>query len=322
MTLCAMLLVGALFFGYQEISQQQPNAAVMSKVQATPTAFVRFATNATATRIQTITTSPTILRTSSSDPSPKPAKCNRSTATLFTSGLSYPEGLAWGKDNNLYVADNGSGRILRVNQNGKAEVFVSGLDNPNGLGFDNLGNLYVANQRSGIISRIDASANASPFFRGVEQPGGVLVDSSNNLFVGSWGSGYVIMIDQAGSANNIISDLGRVEAIASNKSGNLYFGLDVSEGRVIVHNVISRQSKVFVSGLSYVRGLAFDEDGLLYVSNAGDNSIYCFDPDGQKTQIASGLNTPGGMVVNKEVLFVAASGENAIYTIRLIRDKP
>ena len=57
--------------------------------------------------------------------------------------LSYPTGLAAGKDGNLYVSDTHKGRVCRISSKGKLTVEVQGLKDPMGLCWRD-GVLYIA----------------------------------------------------------------------------------------------------------------------------------------------------------------------------------
>jgi len=69
--------------------------------------------------------------------------------SLFADGLDGPRMMAFGPDGQVYVAERGAGRILRLpdlDQDGKAdqvEILAEGLDAPSSLAFYKDGSLYV-----------------------------------------------------------------------------------------------------------------------------------------------------------------------------------
>src|SRR5437879_11122344 len=59
--------------------------------------------------------------------------------SMFASGLSYPQGLAFDTAGNLFVAADGS-YIYKFNPLGVQSTFASGLSSPQSLAFDSAGN--------------------------------------------------------------------------------------------------------------------------------------------------------------------------------------
>jgi DNA-binding beta-propeller fold protein YncE len=69
----------------------------------------------------------------------------------------------------------------------------------------------------------------------------------------------------------------------------------------------------FASGLAYPEGIAFDDSGYLYVSNAGAGTIGKIDPSRNYTTFASGLYGPMGLAFDSGGnLFVANCWANTI----------
>ncbi len=77
--------------------------------------------------------------------------------SLIVAGLNYPNGLALGMDGWLYVAENGAGRVRRVNpDSGEYDILAEGLYQPNGLAFSpDFTTLYVGSFGGGVIWAID-----------------------------------------------------------------------------------------------------------------------------------------------------------------------
>jgi glucose/arabinose dehydrogenase len=94
---------------------------------------------------------------------------------VFAQGLSGPRMLAFGPDGNLYVADRGSNRVLRlIDQDGDGtaddyQVAGSKLQRPNSLAFYKDGSLYV-----GEISRVERLSQ--PDAQGEFQKKEVIID--------------------------------------------------------------------------------------------------------------------------------------------------
>ncbi len=77
----------------------------------------------------------------------------------LTAAIPSPNGLAFGRDGRLYVADTFMNRVVRleIDRFGEAsdpEVYASGLPLPDGIAFDEEGNLFVAG--GGLITVVTA----------------------------------------------------------------------------------------------------------------------------------------------------------------------
>src|SRR6266571_2819657 len=81
-------------------------------------------------------------------------------------GFSYPQGIAFGPDGNVYVADQFSRRVLKYDANtgGFLGIFIGsddalalsqGLSGPTGLIFGPDGNLYVSSSDFGDVLEYD-----------------------------------------------------------------------------------------------------------------------------------------------------------------------
>lgn len=87
--------------------------------------------------------------------------------SIFAEGLDDPRMLAIGPDGQLYVAERGAGRILRlpdIDRDGAAdqvEIAASGLNSPSSLAFYQDGSLYVGETRR--ILRLQPQADQTTF---------------------------------------------------------------------------------------------------------------------------------------------------------------
>jgi sugar lactone lactonase YvrE len=109
--------------------------------------------------------------------------------TTFVSGLSFAVGLAFDTAGNLFVADSGSGSILKLTPGGARSTFVSGLDGPEGLAFDKAGNLFVTDGGSiagpghGHLYKFTPNGVRSILGSGFISPNALAFDSTGNLFL-------------------------------------------------------------------------------------------------------------------------------------------
>ena len=103
-----------------------------------------------------------------------------------STGLAQPNGLAFDKAGNLYVANTQNGTIEKFTSGGVGSLYANTLsttDAPARLAFDAAGNLFVADFTGGNIEKITTAGVASIFATaGLVRPNGLAFDSSGNLY--------------------------------------------------------------------------------------------------------------------------------------------
>ena len=152
-----------------------------------------------------------------------------------------------------------------------AEVFASGLDGPVGLVFDTQGNLYVANEgeppasQGSTISIIDENGQIDIFAVGFTGPSGLDMNSSGEIYVSDDTDAVYKVEDGIGTW--FVDIWGNPNAIVFDEQDNLYVA---PHGDDTVYRISPDKTILsFASGFVYPHGLTFDDDGFLYVSNAG-----------------------------------------------------
>src|ERR1019366_693291 len=103
--------------------------------------------------------------------------------------LAGPQGVAFDKAGNLYVANNALNTIEKFTINGVPSLFAtdpgdnSVLNGPEGLAFDTASNLYVANDGS-FITKFSPNGTPSNFADGtfLNGPLGLAFDHAGNLY--------------------------------------------------------------------------------------------------------------------------------------------
>lgn len=209
-------------------------------------------------------------------------------------------GLAYGKDNYLYVCEYGKGKILRVDSLKNIEVYADGykgerFNRPNDLVLVANGNLFFTDPKSYDVNILD---------------------------------GRIFFIDVITKEVSIAEDsLAFPNGInISPIDGKLY--VCESAKQKIVRYTITDQNKL-IEKEDFVKipggdpdGIEFDIEGNLYAAHFGGKAVYIFSPDGKLLQK---IETPGVKPTNLEfggkdfrTLYLTEVETNALYKIRTI----
>ena len=225
-------------------------------------------------------------------------------STMITpgAGLHNPNGLVVDQTGNVYVADNGNDRVLRIDVlgvittvAGTGEPGYSGdggpatearLDSPQGLAVDAAGNVYVADEGNYRVRRIDttgvittiagngehqSSGDGVPATEAGLNPAGVAVDGAGNVYVADSYGRRVRRIDAvtgvitafAGSGTDVVPQLSFPYDVAVDGVGNVYVAGTYNHQ---VFRISPEGTVTGTHGFSSPRNLAVDAAGNVYVA--------------------------------------------------------
>ena len=186
----------------------------------------------------------------------------------------------------LYVSSRYDGFVYQVTPNGNMSVFVEGMGVATGIAFDDEGNLYVGD-RSGTIFKISPTRQIFVF---------ATLEPSISAYHLTFGpDGYLYVTGPTTSSFDAV-----------------YPHLD-HEGEV----------ETFYRGLGRPQGMAFDEEGRLYVaaSIAGRKGVVRIDPDRRADLFLSGPGIVGLAFTPSRAMVVATT--NAIHRVDVgIKGRP
>ncbi|MGO9255241.1 MAG: IPT/TIG domain-containing protein [Bryobacteraceae bacterium] len=232
---------------------------------------------------------------------------------------------------NIYTTFSGSRgqkvpvAVYKVDLNFNLKPFINELMNATGLAFDSEGLLYISSRYDGFVYQVTPNGNMSVFVEGMGVATGIAFDKDHNLYVGDR-SGTVFKI----SPNRQIFVFATLEPsiaayhLAFGPEGYLYITGPTTSSFDSVYR-ISREGEVevFYRGLGRPQGMAFDEEGRLYVASslAGRKGVVRIYPDRRADLFLSGPGIVGLAFAPSRAMIVATT--NALYRVDVgIKGRP
>jgi hypothetical protein len=199
--------------------------------------------------------------------------------------------------------------LFRIDVEGNVTEFSGDIPNPTGIAFDNGGQMFVSSRMDGTIYRVTPFKEAVPFARNLGIATGIAFDEAGSMYVGDR-SGTIYQVNGVGEEQQWAQLEPSVAAyhMAFGPDDALYVaGPTVTSFDSIYRIGRDRNPTVFIRGLGRPQGLAFDENGWLYVaaSRAGRRGIFRISPGAEKVELfVAGMNLVG--------LAFSATGELAV----------
>lgn len=232
---------------------------------------------------------------------------------------------------NVYTTFSGSRgqktpvSIYKIDLNYNVRPFVNDIMNATGLAFDRDGLLYVSSRFDGIVYQVTPSGNMSVFVEGMGVATGLTFDQNGDLYVGDR-SGTIFKISQTRQIYVFCTVEPSIAAyhMTFGPDGYLYMTGPTTLSFDVVHRISpAGESEVFYRGLGRPQGLAFDDQGNLYVaaSMAGRKGVVRITPEREAELFLSGPNIVGLAFSPSRSLFVATT--NALFRVDVgIKGKP
>jgi hypothetical protein len=192
--------------------------------------------------------------------------------------LNTPNGAVVDAAGNLYIADTGNARVLKVAPNGAVTTVGFGLQYPQGLAVDGAGDVFIADNNRNQVLEVPAGCASAAcqqvVSNGLRAQLGVAVDGAGNVFYDDFLDGEVVKIPANGGAQTVVYSPG---------AGSNPVGLSVdSAGDLLIADFGLRQVvKVTPGGAQSTVGVGWvepesasaDAAGNIYVADAGLQSL-------------------------------------------------
>ncbi|MGP8244130.1 MAG: IPT/TIG domain-containing protein [Bryobacteraceae bacterium] len=224
---------------------------------------------------------------------------------------------------NIYTTFSGSRgqkvpvAVYRIDLNFNMKPFINELMNATSLAFDTQGLLYISSRYEGYVYQVTPNGNMSVYVEGMGVATGIAFDHEHNLYVGDR-SGTVFKI----SPSRQIFVFATLEPslaayhLAFGPDGWLYVTGPTTSSFDAIHRISSHgEVEVFYRGLGRPQGLAFDEEGRLYVaaSVGGRKGVVRIAPDREAQLFLSGPGIVGLAFTPSRAMIVATT--NALYRV-------
>ena len=206
--------------------------------------------------------------------------------------LRQPEGVAVDGAGNIYVADTGKNRVLKIASDGTQTTIASQLSQPEGVLVDGAGNLFVTETGHAALKKFLADGTVATLWtQGAF--GSMALDSAGNVFFSaltsverlSASSGSISPVAGTGEYTfsaapgfvSSVQEIGAASSVAVDTAGSIY----VADAIKAVIERISPNCALSVDGGSTLKqptGLAFDPQGNLYISDGVQGTIWMGSP--------------------------------------------
>jgi sugar lactone lactonase YvrE len=224
-------------------------------------------------------------------------------AAPLATGLHLVDSPVFDRSGNLYVTFSGSRgqqapiSLFVVRPDGTREPFAGEVPNPTSMAFDREGMLYVSSRFDGSVYRITADGTASVYASDLGVACGIAFGPDNALYVGDR-SGSILRVEE-GRTTLVASIPPSVAAfhLAFGPDGRLYVTAPTLAARDPVYRVeLDGSVEVFHHGFGRPQGLAFDDQGCLYVVDAvaGWSGVYRLHLD--RTETAQQVIAGGDLI--------------------------
>ncbi len=257
--------------------------------------------------------------------------------------------------NEILVADTGNDRIVRLNYDGrylgkhggfgvsfgdKKEEREDSLDNPYDVACGGFSNFYVSDQNNERICVFDSYRSYKGKFYppnnqkryALNKPRGIVTDYENNLWIVDGRSDRVIKVAPNGDKILEIGGFGRgkQQLKSPNKidvsvSGEVYIA-DTGKKRIAVFDRLGSFLNEITGYFRQPSSVCIDNDGLLVVTDTGNNEVILITPEGFKlaslTSASDGrkLKRPEDLVCSNDYIYVLDTGNHRILHIKRLKE--
>ncbi len=264
---------------------------------------------------------------------------NEEQPRVVAEGLAFPEGPAFDRAGDLFVVNLQSGDVTRISPDGTCSLFANTGGRPNGAAFHANGDLWLADAGLRAIVAVSPAGEMSTVvdecegdrFRG---PNDLVFDRMGNLyFTDPVGSdlerpiGCVYYLTAGGEVHRVAEGLAFPNGIALSADETKLYVVETlthsiwEYGREDDGGVGERRLYARLEGGTGPDGMAFDEQGVLYVANFGAGNIAVVESEGGAVRyLAAGDERPTNVAFGGRegrTLFITGAATNKVLRLEL-----
>jgi gluconolactonase len=207
---------------------------------------------------------------------------------LLADGLDHPECVAWAPREGVVYAGGEAGQLYRIGLDGGGAETVARVEGGFllGLALDGGGAVYACDTGNGCVQRIDPDGRVERYGDSIAYPNYPVFDGDGRLWVsdsGAWEepTGTLLCIHPGGRTERVAAGpFGFANGLAL-RDGWLYL-VESARPRVVRLSPEGGGPEAVVELERVVPdGLAFDEEGGLWISCWQPNRVYRLAPDGE-----------------------------------------
>ena len=199
------------------------------------------------------------------------------TVTTYTDGTP-DDAIAIDANGNIYASNFTGDSVFTFDSNGVGTTFVSGLDTPNGIDFDSNGNLYVCDFNANEFLRYDSNGVLD---------NSITIPGNPSGMIKAWDNDDMIYTRYTANTINRVTPGGVFTEVSSDPALN---------GPV---------------------GLAYDNNGQLYVANYNNREVFKVLPNGDLEYIATvgAVGNLGFIAYGQGMLWGTGINDHKVYLI-------
>ena len=221
-------------------------------------------------------------------------------------GLNLPGGVAVDPPGNVYVADYGNDRVVKLSAGTLDQDVLPFTDlvKPAGVAVDSAGNVYVADSGNRRVMKLSADTLDQEVlpFTGLDSPENVAVDSVGSLYVTDRRNNRVVKLSAGSSSQEVLPFTGLNDpyGVAVDPAGTVFVS-DAGNRRVVKLAAGASIPEVLpFSGLDDPSGVAVGSGGDVYVTDHGTEQVVKLSGGSSSQEVLpfAGLDAPSGVAVD------------------------